>query len=239
MNLPVPIEPEVKPVAFRRPDGLIELVHPYTGEVVAVQKSGRDTLERTPDRYVPIQHGNQVSYLDKNLDAGVFGNPRKLWEKNVVVEDLICQRIADGGTLEEICSTPGFPTISILGRWMREDKEFKGRVAEARALRAEVLKEMVLAQADQAIADASEDQVVQAHKLKVESLKWVASVDSPERFGSKTKVETSSTSTILVIDTGIRRDQPVDVLRAKDVTPIIDVPDLAPNSAERRGSDKE
>lgn len=220
MNLPLPsdLTPEVKPVAFRRADGLIELVHPYTGEVISVQRDATASLEKTPDRYTPVQHGNSVSYMEKNLDVGVFGNPRKLWVKNRVVEDLICQMISSGERLDEICSTPGFPSLSILGKWMRDDAEFKARVAEARALRAEVLKEQVLTQADQAIADASEDQLVQAHKLKVDSLKWVASVDSPERFGNKTKVETSSTSTIMVIDTGIRRDQPSEPSGLKDVT---------------------
>lgn len=222
MNLPIPHSPDEspKPMAFRRADGLIELVHPYTGEVLSVQKDASASLEKTPDRYTPIQHGNEVHYLEKNLDAGVFGSTKKLWVRNSTIEDLICQMISAGERIDEICSTPGFPPLSVFGKWMKDDAEFKARVAEARALRAEVLKEQVLAQADQAIADASEDQIVQAHKLKVESLKWVASVDSPERFGNKTKVETSSTSTIMVIDTGIRRDAPEVQSGMKDVTKL-------------------
>lgn len=200
-----PLE-DVRPMAFRRADGKIELVHPYTGQVLAVQSDATTTLENTPDRYRPVELPNgEVRYLDKSLDVGVFGRPQKSWSRNTVVEDLICQRISEGEILADICSTPGFPSLTIYGQWMK-DPEFKSRIFEARALRAETLKEQVLVEADLAISEALPEQSVPARKVKIDALKWVASVDSPDRFGSKTKVEQSVSSTIMVIDTGIRRD---------------------------------
>lgn len=225
-NLPAPMDIEVRPMAFRRADGLIELVHPYTGEVLAVQKDAAASLEKTPDRYQPVELPNgEVRYLEKTLDSGIFGNARKSWARNAVLEDLICQQLANGENIKDICKTPGFPTLSVFSKWM-QDPEFKGRVSEARAMRAEVLKEEVLYQADQAIAEAEPEQSVAARKLKVDALKWVASVDSPDRFGNKTKVENSSTSTILIIDTGIRREDGA----AKDAPETIDVTNDAPAS---------
>lgn len=131
---------------------------------------------------------------------------------NPAIIDLICQRIVDGMSLTEVCKLPNMPGYSVLCRWRRQEPWIEHALEQARRDRAEAMRDQALAE-----ALAADEDNASAQRLKVDTLKWGASVDH-ERYNPKTKVEaTINTPTVIQVVTGIDRT-PVE----KDVTPAIE-----------------
>jgi len=178
-----------------------------------VQAGSDDLLKRASETMQAVlMPGGQMVWVDKHLDPGILGSlSRKSWQYSETMCMVICEKIRSGTLMKDIIQDPGMPPYSVLSRWRMEHAQFAESLVQARRDRAEILKEEVLVTAEEALRDAGIDERVQAAKLKVDALKWVASVDNPERFGVTKKDSISVGSAIIMIDTGIRREAPRDV----------------------------
>lgn len=118
------------------------------------------------------------------------------------IAEEICQRVADGETLNQICrrseSMPSRPTIV---SWVLQDREgFSDRYARAKEMQIEYWADEVLDISDDATNDymaragKNEDENsswvlngehVQRSRLRVDSRKWLLSKLRPDRYGDK------------------------------------------------------
>jgi ribosomal protein L40E len=97
----------------------------------------------------------------------------------------VCDLIAEGETLTDICLMPGFPAIRDIARWRTEIDEFAVAFAIARDTRADIrvdgiaktVKDMRAGTLDPGIG-----------KPVIEGLKWLAGKDSP-RFADKVTID--------------------------------------------------
>jgi hypothetical protein len=94
---------------------------------------------------------------------------------------IIIRRVADGDSLQKIANELGV-SRSFLSWKINMLPGVKDRLAEARRSRAEKWADDALDIADN--VDADPNQINKA-KLRVETRKWLAGVDDPERFGTK------------------------------------------------------
>lgn len=116
------------------------------------------------------------------------------------VRDKICELIADGKSVREICRMEGMPAMSAVFRWLSEDKAFQEQYTRAREVQADTLFEEMLEIADDARNDWMErngeensgwqfnGEHVQRSKLRLEARKWMAGKLRPKVYGEKSEL---------------------------------------------------
>ena len=93
--------------------------------------------------------------------------------------DLICERLAQGESLVEICRDEHMPGLRTAMRWARENRDFAVEYQLARAAQAEVMDHLIVAAAKDASGDPH------AARVKIDAYKWRASKLAPKRYGDK------------------------------------------------------
>lgn len=113
----------------------------------------------------------------------------------------ICERIAEGESLVQICRDANMPHRSTVFDWLARDKEFADRYARAREAQADAIFEGILDIADDGrndwMAANSDDEEawklngehVQRSKLRVDARKWIAARLAPKKYGDRVTQE--------------------------------------------------
>lgn len=112
------------------------------------------------------------------------------------VADAICDAIADGKSLREICEQDGFPSKTTVMRWLGDPEraDFRDQYARAREAQADKLADEILAIADDGLNDTYVDEngnkrtdvdVIARSRLRVDARKWLASKMAPKKYGDK------------------------------------------------------
>jgi hypothetical protein len=195
---------------------LLEIVDVKTGKPIAIQRSMEDIATHHRDKLVKheLPDGSTI-FLEKGLNPDHVAYQPRAYNVSKLVIEVICQKIAEGGSLTKICKQPSMPSYAIFSRWRRENPWIEEMIGKARLDRAEYMRDLAL---DEAIG-ASEDEVG-AHRLRVDTFKWAASIDDAAKYSPKTKVQAEITSPLqIMVSTGIiRREEEAhgsDILQAK------------------------
>lgn len=100
------------------------------------------------------------------------------WTPELV--DKICDEIAGGSSIKDVCALPWSPSEPSIYRQMAKDAEFANRINKARMAQQDHEVEACVRMADEA---TTEDwQVV---KLRIWARQWRASKLAPKRYGDK------------------------------------------------------
>lgn len=128
--------------------------------------------------------------------------PHKIWPYSERMSDAIVQMVMEGATLVQISKIPGMPPYYTICRWLSDQKvDFQKRYREAKKIRAEIMADAALE-----TARNSKDYRISEDRLKVETLKWAASVDNPDEYGNKTKISGDPDRPVaFLISTGVPR----------------------------------
>lgn len=114
-----------------------------------------------------------------------------LFSKDVAAA--ICERLAQGESLDRICDDPGMPAAATVRKWAGEGREgFDADYARARAIGYEKYADEVIAISDAPCMGAdgyADNGLVQKQRLQVESRKWMLSKMLPKQFGDKVTQE--------------------------------------------------
>lgn len=113
----------------------------------------------------------------------------------------ICERIAEGQSLREICKADDIPPMRTIFDWLASNDEFSQQYARAREAQADALVEEILEIADDARNDwmdrqQGEDTIrvvdhehIARSRLRVDSRKWFASKVAPKKYGERVTQE--------------------------------------------------
>lgn len=113
------------------------------------------------------QHGDGVQYSEEIVDE-------------------ICEQIAEGKDLTEVCKTKGMPDRRNVARWMKVHPELKGRIEVARQMQADALFGEMRKLARLAI---DEPEKANAVRVAADILKWQAGRLRPKAYGDKVTSE--------------------------------------------------
>lgn len=102
--------------------------------------------------------------------------------------DRICERIAEGESLREICQAKDMPARVNVIRWLEKDEALRNQYARARELQADHEFDEI-----KAIADLASAEDVQVARLRVDARKWRAGKLRPKVYGDKVDVEHGGT----------------------------------------------
>ena len=123
------------------------------------------------------------------------------------IADKVCERIAQGEPLRQICRDEGMPSYGAIYDWLEVQPEFASRFARARVTGFDVIAEQALEIADDDSRDWEpvkdqdgnvtgirvDGEHVTRSKLRIETrLKLLAKWD-PKRYGDKVQTELSGT----------------------------------------------
>lgn len=190
--------------------GLIEHICEETGIIVLIQKSMRDDLLGNMKDTIPYKETNGVrTRIERGQGLEKMGLVvTKRWTYSETLAELICQRVSEGKTLNEICKSrkstagePMMPPYFIVAKWRLDHPEFNEKLEQAFVDRSEIFHGKAIEQAELSDEDNSA-----AQKVIVDTMKWGASVDNPDRFGNKAKLTGEGDGPItFIINTGIDR----------------------------------
>jgi hypothetical protein len=114
---------------------------------------------------------------------------------NQQVASEICQRIADGETLRQICSDKSMPCMASIFLWLKKHPEFSEQYTRAKETQLEGMADETLDIADNSSNDWMErndpknpgwianGEVVNRSRLRVDTRKWLLSKLAPKRYG--------------------------------------------------------
>jgi hypothetical protein len=161
-----------------------------TGDVLRRAKSASDLLS------------------GRDVEKAVQVKSEKYWGYHEAYGHIIANYISQGKTIKEVTELAGMPSRNTISNWQAKNDDFRNLMEQARKDRAEAFH-------DEIASDISEDHAadkdeIQARKLKLDRLKWLASKGDPERYGDRTKVSGDSNAPLqIVVSTGIIR-KPVE-----------------------------
>ena len=100
--------------------------------------------------------------------------------------DEICERLASGKGLAEICRDPVMPSEATVYRWLDQHEVFTAQYAKARLLQADHFGDEILE-----IADEGSLEDTQRARLRVDARKWLMSKLAPKKYGDRVAQELS------------------------------------------------
>ncbi len=114
--------------------------------------------------------------------------------KTAAILEKIFDRVADGESLNKICSEPGMPARKSFFAWVAEDESILRRYEFAMIMRADTFAEETIEISDDNSSDTFEDEngrimtnqaVVARSRLMVDTRKWYAARLNPKKYGDK------------------------------------------------------
>jgi hypothetical protein len=115
------------------------------------------------------------------------GKPKPVMSRPVVKYDppatmaLICERMAEGKSLRQICAEEGMPSKTLVMRWLNVpgNGAFVDHYARAREALADAYAEQIIEIVD------SKDEDANSRRVRMDARKWVASKLAPKKYGEK------------------------------------------------------
>lgn len=181
--------------------GQIEAVDIHTGEARTIIGSAlSQSLESATN-----SEGDLV-YIHKDMPLDTLGKLQggyRSFPYSPLLADRICEKIANGATLVDICGSKGMPSYGQLASWRRKYPEFNDKYNMARRDRAEIYFDNMLKE----VANAAEDRdSISLARLRADFYKFAAKVSSPEEYAERTTIDAKGSIGVFTIDTGVRRE---------------------------------
>lgn len=89
----------------------------------------------------------------------------------------ICEAVANGEALQDICKQPGMPARRTVYYWLRTHDEFAAAYELAREMRADLL-------ADEVVKISDTEDPTRA-RVQIDARRWAASKLNPRRYGER------------------------------------------------------
>ena len=112
----------------------------------------------------------------------------------------ICELIANGITLKNICEIDGMPKLTTVHKWINENPSFADSYTHARKTQADTFADMI-------ITEAFNCHDAQIGRLRMDALKWTASKLAPKKYGDKVEVEQTGNANFSISFSVPDRDQ--------------------------------
>ena len=101
----------------------------------------------------------------------------------------LCELIAGGLALKDVCEIDGMPARATAYKWLAQNEEFSVMYTRAREERAELIADEVIT-----IADTEPD--ANKARVRIDARKWWAAKVNPKKYGDKVQVGGDSDSPI-------------------------------------------
>lgn len=101
------------------------------------------------------------------------------------IAEAICEKVATGSNLHQICSSDEFPSRETVYAWLRQYPEFSDKYARARELRSDVRADRI----DSYVrAMLTRSLTPEQCRVAIDAEKWQAGKENPRRYGDRLAV---------------------------------------------------
>ena len=136
------------------------------------------------------------------------------------IGDEICERMANGESLRQICRSEHMPPKTTVMRWLLKDEHaaFRDQYAMAREMLVEHWGEEIIEISDDTSKDTHvtvyEDgnertspntEWISRSRLRVDSRKWLMSKLAPKKYGDKLEADVKGGITVTIVDDWARK----------------------------------
>lgn len=216
-------------------DNLYRIIQMETGETVGWYRPTKRLKASTVCKYVDSET-NVVFYLSQNID------PEEMKQRqgssgfvfSWALAHRICQEITNGQSMTKVCSRADMPSYRYVSVWRREHPEFDQMITEAYQDRGEFIRDKIYDEVESLDYKATSEEI-SASKAKIDTLKWLASKDDTRRYGNKTEVTGNAGGTVLILETGVRKEGAEGALEDYSSAHIKDVKALEEGSDADEG----
>lgn len=111
-------------------------------------------------------------------------------DRKAVAMERICDRIAAGEHLRDICADPWMPSRVSIFDWVRSDPELRRQYQRALEVRTDLRSERIDSYTRDLIAGKI---TAEAARVAIDAQKWLASKECPRRYGRQAQIERPST----------------------------------------------
>jgi hypothetical protein len=118
-----------------------------------------------------------------------MGRPSSYTEE---VAQAICERIANGESLNAICREDEMPNKTTVHRWLQDVEPFRNRYVQARERQADHYADAVVEISDDGTIDPN------SRRVMIDARKWVAGKLRPKVYGEKTTIAGDADSPLTV-----------------------------------------
>lgn len=106
----------------------------------------------------------------------------------------ICERLASGESLRDICKSDGMPTETAVRKWAIKDPHgFGSQYAISRNMAMDAMEDDLLEIADAELPrldnGATDSGAVNNKRVRIDTRKWIMSKIAPKRYGDKQSIE--------------------------------------------------
>lgn len=113
------------------------------------------------------------------------------------IGDAICERLADGESLRDICAKKGMPARATVFRWLSSNEAFRDQYAHAREAQADAYADDTVSIADKCQkgikrvtkangdVETTEIDMVERSRLQIMARQWHASKLAPKKYGDR------------------------------------------------------
>ena len=115
-------------------------------------------------------------------------DPRTVYTDDVAAS--ICEQIADGLALKEVCIGADMPSRSTVYRWFGQHPHFADMYARAREERTDLIADEIVT-----IADTEVDS--NKARVRIDARKWWAAKVNPKKYGERISAAVSTTSYVV------------------------------------------
>ncbi|WP_297386538.1 hypothetical protein [Acidiferrobacter sp.] len=144
--------------------------------------SGKASKKAAPKKAAPklVLRGKRGSHKPKP--------PRQQVRMTQALFVTICDRLAQGESLRQICRTAGMPAIATFQKWLHAYPDAMSHYARARELQAEFYADEIVEIAD-ATQGARFHVQVESARTRIDARKWLASKLKPKSYGDKVQTD--------------------------------------------------
>lgn len=127
------------------------------------------------------------------------------------ISEAICDRLAGGESLRQICRDPEMPSRESVRRWLRDDQEFRALHARAREDQADHYAEEILEIADDGtndwqerelksgrISSAPDHEHISRSKLRIDTRRWLIAILAPKKYGDRARGEETPAAPVTI-----------------------------------------
>jgi len=108
----------------------------------------------------------------------------------------ICERLASGNSLRNICKASDMPSDRAVYRWLASNEAFRQQYAHAREIQADTLADEILDISNTTVlgvktkttadgVETTEGDMIEHRRLQVDARKWLASKMAPKKYGDR------------------------------------------------------
>jgi len=139
---------------------------------------------------------------------------------SVEMGEAICNLIREGRTVHEIATLKGMPPLHLIYRWRNAHPDFSQKLKAAKHDRADYFHDKAVEVLEK--SDGFTKDEAPMTKLRFDGYLKLAEKNNPEEYTDKNKQVAGSSTTVIMIDTGIRRHETIiegEVLDEKSKSP--------------------